>query len=441
MLINKSFSFLKLTALALLLLGNTNAFAQQYGFEWIKLYQPYYKFLVGQTATHKINASALQAAGINLGALNPKRLQLFCMGKEVPIYVAGEADNVFNNNDFIEFLGYKNNGNVDAELYANATWQPNKYNGMFTDTTAYYLTILPDTTIQVPLRFNNWLDTDFAGLQPELFFMDTVVSAPAEEYLDGPDLMNASEKYTSSEYEAGEGWASVRTSWFNAQTYTLQTPSAYLSGPSPLIEYKIIGASNAITGSGKNHHTKIDISPDGLNFTNLTDYKFYAYESYVFNPTINLANMGNATQVKFYAVNDLGVASDYSSLSYVKITYPRQYNLNGVSSKMLAVTHQRGGAKSYVQLQNIGTATNLVLYDFASNKRILTIVNAGNADFAVSNDNQLHPLWAFDSTQAIPVNQITSVNFPSINPAAAYDYIIFSHPILEPASENYKTYR
>jgi hypothetical protein len=233
----------------------------------------------------------------------------------------------------------------------------------------------------------------------------------------------------------------VRTSWFNAQTYTLQTPSAYLSGPSPLIEYKIIGASNAITGSGKNHHTKIDISPDGLNFTNLTDYKFYAYESYVFNPTINLANMGNATQVKFYAVNDLGVASDYSSLSYVKITYPRQYNLNGVSSKMLAVTHQRGGAKSYVQLQNIGTATNLVLYDFASNKRILTIVNAGNADFAVSNDNQLHPLWAFDSTQAIPVNQITSVNFPSINPAAAYDYIIVSHPILEPAAENYKTYR
>ena len=441
MLINKSFSYFKLLALGLLLLGSINTHAQQYGFEWIKTYQPYYKFLVGQTATHKINASALQAAGINLSTLNPKRLQLFCMGKEVPIYIAGEADNVFNSTDFIEFLGYKNNGNIDVELYANPVWQPNKFNGLFTDTTAYFLTILPDTTVQTPLRFTNWVDADFTGLQPELYFMDTVISAPAEEYLDGPDLMNASEKYTSSEYEDGEGWASVRTSWFNPQTYTLQTPMAYLSGLGPSIEYKIIGASNAITGSGKNHHVKIDVSPDGVNYTNLTDYKFYAYESYVFNPSINLSSIGNTTYIKFYGVNDLGVPSDYSSLSYVKLTYPRQYNLNGTGSKMIAVTHQRGGAKSYVQLQNIGSANNLVLYDFASNKRILALVNGGNAEFAVTNDNVKHPLWAFDSSATVQINRIVPVSFPSINPAAAYNYIIVSHPVLEPAAENYKTYR
>ena len=44
----KIFRFLLL--LPILFLAHVSM-AQQYGFEWIKTYQPYYKFLVGKTAT------------------------------------------------------------------------------------------------------------------------------------------------------------------------------------------------------------------------------------------------------------------------------------------------------------------------------------------------------------------------------------------------------
>jgi hypothetical protein len=137
--------------------------AQQYGFEWIKTYQPYYKFLVGKTATYRIGYAALQNAGVNISGINPKRIQLFYQGKEVPIYISGEADNIFNNNDFVEFIGFKNTGKIDEDLYDNPAWQPNSFNGLFTDTSAYFLTILPDTTVQVPLRFIQ--DNDY-NLQP-----------------------------------------------------------------------------------------------------------------------------------------------------------------------------------------------------------------------------------------------------------------------------------
>lgn len=416
--------------------------AQQYGFEWIKPYQPYYKFLVGKTATYRIGAAALQNAGVNLNNINPKRIQLFYQGKEVAIYVAGEADNVFNNNDFIEFVGFKNNGSIDEQLYDNPNWQPNKFHSLFTDTSVYFLTILPDTTVQVPLRLVQENDYNFSGLQPELYFNDTVVIAPTEEYLDGPDIMFASEKYVSSEYQDGEGWASERIGWFNPRTFTLATPALYNAGPSPAIEIKVVGASNAQLAGSFNHHVQVALSSDNNSFSTIADQTFRGYEVVKFNPTISSSNIGNTTFLRMSTINDLAVASDFSCLSYALLTYPRSYNLANGNQKLFEVTHQRGGTKSYIQFSNVGiTNGGAYVYDLTSNKRIRTLLNSGNAEFVVTNDSRPHLIWLFDSAQAVNINQLKQVQFPQINPLNNYEYLIVSHPLLEPAATNYKEYR
>lgn len=436
------FKIFRLVALMPILFMAHLVSAQQYGFEWIKTYQPYYKFLVGKTATYRIGASALQNAGVNVASINPKRIQLFYQGKEVPIYVAGEADNVFNNNDFIEFVGFKNNGNIDEELYDNNTWQPNKFNGLFTDTSAYFLTILPDTTVQLPLRLVQENDYNFSGLQPELYFTDTVILAPAEEYLDGPDLMNASEKYVSSEYQEGEGWASERIGWFNPRTFVLNTPALHASGPAPTIELKVIGGSNAQVVGQFNHHVQIGLSTDNSSFNTVVDHTYRGYGVVKFNPTISASNIGSITFLKVSTINDLSVASDFNCLSYAFLTYPRTYNLANGSQKVFEVTHQRGGAKSYVQMINVGiNSGNAYVYDLTANKRIRTLLNNGISEFVVNNDGNPHTIWLFDSTQTININQLKAIQFPQINPASNYDYLIVSHPMLEPAATNYKDYR
>ena len=418
-----------------------SAKSQTYGYEWIKPYQPYYKFLVGKTATYRISVTDLQNAGINLAVLNPKRVQLFCMGKEVPVYIFGESDNVFNTNDFIEFLGYKNSGAVDADLFSNPSWQPNLYNGLFTDTTAYYLTILPDTTVQVPLRYSNVSENNFSGLQAEQYFIDTLVVAPTDEYLDGPDLMNATEKYVSSEYEEGEGWAGVRVGWNNPTTYTFNTTNYFSGGPAPTLTYKTVGASNASIRISYNHHLAVDISPDGSSFTNLTDFSYSGYATNVFNPILSASNIGTSnTFLRMRAINDLQVASDYSCLSYAALTFPRTFNQLNLS-RFIAVNHQQGGARSFVQMQVSGNPVSVVVYDLQTNKRIQTVINSGNAEFAITNDSKAHQLWLFDSTQTSPVGSIRAVSFPTVDPSLNYEFIIVTHPNLEPAATNYKEYR
>ncbi|MES2689748.1 MAG: hypothetical protein V4658_05055, partial [Bacteroidota bacterium] len=159
--------------------------AQQYGFEWIKPGQDYYKFSVGRTATYRISPDVLLNAGINLNVVNPNRFQLFYKGQEVPVYISGAGDNKFDNADFIEFAGFKNSGDIDSVLYANPSWQPNTFNGLFTDTSVYFLTIIPDAD-PAPLRYIQSNDYNFGGLQPEIYFLDAASLAPTEEYLDGP---------------------------------------------------------------------------------------------------------------------------------------------------------------------------------------------------------------------------------------------------------------
>ena len=423
----------------------TNSHAQNWGFEWIKPYQSYYKFKIGSAATYRIGFNALQQAGI--ASVNPKRIQLFYQGVEVPIYIAGEADNQFNAADFIEFYGNKNDGFIDSFLYQNRTWQPNTFNGLFTDTAVYYLTILPDTTVIAPLRYVNAIDYNFSGLQPEAYFMDTAYVAPAETYLDGPDLINASEKYISSEYESGEGWASDRISWFNARTFVLKTPFPYLLGPQAKIEFKVIGASNARLNGQlvyPNHHFQLSISNNNSSFNLIADQKYNGYDVIKGEQSLNPNALGSPeTYVKLTAVNDLGMPSDFSSLSYALITYPRQYQFNGGSQRWLKVIHEKGTLKSFIQISGVGNGsqTNAYALDITSLKRIPALFNNATASFIIENDGRPHQVWVFDSTKVSNVNALQQVVFPQINPSTNYSYLIIGHQALEPALTNYAQYR
>lgn len=432
---------LKSTLILVGLLLSSFVHAQQYGFEWIKPYQPYYKFKVGKTATYKIDASALQQAGINLATVNPKRIQLFSQGKEVPVYIAGESDEVFNTNDYIEFVGVKNNGSIDAELYANPSWQPNAINGLFTDTAVYFLTILPDTTVQQALRLRPASSVSFVGLTPESYFIDTVTVAPAEEYLDGPDLMNANEKYVSSEYEEGEGWASSRVGLGSSYTWTLNTPFYVPSGPAPTISYKVIGASNARTSTAFNHHIQVALSNNNSSFTTLSDQTFYGYAVQTFSPAITGSLIGSPnTYLRLSTINDLSLLADYNCLSYVQLTYPRAFTLNGEAGKWMQVNHLQGAAHSYIQLQYNG-AGSVCVFDITAGSRLTARFNAGTGEFTVPNDGKPHVLWVYDSTRVEAVSAIQPVQFPVINPALNYEFVMVTHPTLEPAANNYKDYR
>src|SRR5262245_54143734 len=114
-----------------------SAFAQ-FGNEWIKFNQQYYKIPVAKDGIYRLTYTDLQNAGFPVGSADPRRIQIFHRGVEQRIWVEGEMDAAFNPSDYIEFYGKKNDGVSDAELYKPASAQPHQYHNLYTDTTAYF---------------------------------------------------------------------------------------------------------------------------------------------------------------------------------------------------------------------------------------------------------------------------------------------------------------
>ncbi len=414
----------------------------QYGFEWIKPYQPYYKFAIGEDGVARINASTLQAAGINLTTLVPARLQVFKNGKEQPIFVKGQGDGVFNLSDFIELYVEKNRGELDSVLYAPGN-QPHQYYSLFTDTSCYFLTILPDTTMVQPLRYTDTNDFNYAAYTAEDYFTDEHIIAPAVEYLDGPNMASSELKYLTSDYEKGEGWSGARVGQAQSQTYSVNTPAKYTGAGNASATIRVIGASDAIRNSnGHNHHVNVSVSSDNSSFTTAIDHVYAGYEQPSFTVPISLANIGTTTYFSIQSVNDLGVVSDFNSLSSILLRYPRLYNWNNSTFKRFKIANTKGGFKTRVDIAAFGNGSQTMptLLDLTSRTRVNLMYTAGTASALIVNDGRLHDVVVFDSSLVMAVTQLKQVTFPALTSSGA-QFVIITHAKLDSAAENYEQYR
>ena len=414
----------------------------QFGHEWIKSYQPYYKFYIGQDAVIRIPASSLQFAGLNLATLNPSRIQLFKNGKEQHIYIRGESDGVFDPSDFIECYVEKNKGELDAELYAPGN-QPHSFYSLFSDTACYFLTILPDTSVIQPLRYALNNDFNFGAYTPEDYFIDEITLAPAVEYLDGPNMASSELKYLTSDYEKGEGWSGARVGLGQSQTYTLSTPSKYIGAGNATAKIRVIGASDAARNSnGKNHHVNVSVSSNNSSFSTIVDSIYTGYEQPLFNTSVDLSTIGANTFIKIQSINDIGVVSDFNSLSFVALSYPRTYNWENTTFKRLNVFNTKGQLKTRITISNFGNGTYITptMLDLTSKTRTNLGYNTGNASALLLNDNKPNDVVVFDSSQITIIAQLQKANFQSLTPTGA-EFIIVSHPKLDSAAQNYTQYR
>jgi hypothetical protein len=143
-------------------------FSQPYGNEWIKSNQKYFKIPIGKPGLYRLDYTSLIPAAtdmkLDLSTVKPKKWQMFYKGKEIPIYVSGEGDNIFNNYDFIEFYARLNDGSLDKELYADSNFIANDKVSMVTDSSFYYLTYLPASSTQNGWHMLNYKNTAFSSM-------------------------------------------------------------------------------------------------------------------------------------------------------------------------------------------------------------------------------------------------------------------------------------
>ncbi len=366
------------TVFFIFLLYSTNA--QSYGNEWIKNNQKYFKIKIGKPGIYRIDYTSLIPAAtdmnLSLPSVNPKKWQMFYQGKVIPIYVAGENDNVFNVGDFIEFYAQLNDGALDRELYNNPLMLANDKVSMVTDSSTYYLTFVPISSTEDVRHMKNYNFTNY-GAYPEMpYFMHESTVSYTTDYNYGKGYNYGSSEAMNPEYKTGEGFCGVSFgSGTNYANFNAAVESRFLSssGPLPLLSFVTVGNSSKIRDTALiryDHFLKVYISNNNSSFNQIDSYKFDGFS--ITRKTMNIDRSsvgGNNTYVRFDAQFIPGVPYQANAVNYVSLRYPKNFDLDGQTTSKFEVP---GSANPrHIEWQNYNpNKYGPLIYDLSSGYRI-----------------------------------------------------------------------
>lgn len=423
-----------------------SSFSQPFGKEWIVAGQQYFVIKVNRNGINHLPFSTLVNAGVPLSTINPSNIQLFLNGKEQAIHLVGLNGNIFN---YLEFYGRKNDAKLDQSLYTelafgakDTSFQVNPYYSLYNDTSYYYLTI-SNSGINGK-RFQSYLNTDFST-PPEINFPHEEVSFFTDDYFQGESIDNVNS--TLSEYTDGEGFVSTifgKTNNTDISSIRSRVISRNFvnTGIIPFMEFITLSRSNAALPSGgnKNHHLKIDVSADGLNFVPKADYSYYGYKTIRTKFNLTPSEIGNNfTDFNISVVNDLNVPTDKNSLAVAKITYTRGFSINSNSFLFKFSTNPISGF-SHFQFTDF-TGNNSFLYDLSKNYRIPATQNGTTLDVNLPGIGINRELLIVDSS-FFNNPSISLVNIPLIDVANSDNtFLIVSSKKLKSGAEQYESYR
>lgn len=433
----------RLLAGCFLLFVFITAKAQPYGNEWINYSQQYYRIRIAQTGIYRIDSATLAAAGIPLGSVNPQNFQIFGKGVEQPLYVQGESDGVFNAGDFIEFYAEKNDGRPDSLLYKNTRFLPNPYYSLINDTAVYFLTW---NSLTGNRRMQVEQDTAFSAYTPDPYFFRESIQEYHSDYFEGEtDAVGG----TDSRYTRSEGWFDGNVmNLGQTNTYTVSTSKQAPGGPNALVRMVVLGASkddHLLSLATPDHHLRIVYGPSNALFT---DTLFNGYESNRFIYSIPLSGLGSSnTDFKVSSVADALFSSNRTTVSYIYIKYPHQYDLEGRTDYTLFVPQNtiNSNGKAYLDISDFNASGTVRLYDLSNAKRIDVLAGSTIKAFVPNSGGEKKCYLTSDGyiTNVTSLQPVTpSAQFTDYSLMAADSvYIMVTNKALMSSVNTYRSYR
>lgn len=433
----------KLIHIVFLLALGCSLKAQVYNNEWINFSNKYYKFQIPKTGFYRLDSLTLAKCGINLLAINPQNFQLFIKGKEQHIFVKGEADNVFNSSDYIEFLAEKNDGRFDSAVYTGISYLPNPYISIFSDTIHAFLTWNASVANK---RLIIETDTASYSYTPAAYFYNEQVFTRRLDYNKVEEFsFDASDPH----YTQAEGFGTDITNGNNYNT-NISSINMYTAAPLP-VNIKIAFSGSSVDHSfPKDHEIKAEILNAASTPVVLFDTIFKGYKSFVFSSNLTSNTLGNNSNIKVSSLNNsiFASANNKTNLHYIYYKYPQLPVLSGTAYSKLIINDDAAFSKSYMKLLgvNTGTTNSVLFYDVTNNKRIESVVSGSFVKVLVPNSGMQKVCYIDAESNIIkvdtliPVNQTGYFKYYKSNTADSA-YIIISATKLLTEANNYAAYR
>lgn len=429
----------------------TATMAQPFGNEWINYDQKYYKFPIAEDGVYRITYQDLVTAGIPISLVNPSDIQLFAFAEEVPIYLEGVDDGVFNSQDFIEFVGHKNNGKKESVLYAQPSDQGNPDYSLYNDTIHYFITI---GNGQNGLRYDSNTDTNFDNYTPasfvwkrsEVFYNNRYHHQP--QLLDAPPPSNPNFRLSLSEFVTGEGWLSTQMTLGNpGLTAQVNTEGVFRGEDAPAAEAQtvVVGVSD-MQEAGNDHFVQVKY---GTANDLAVNEQYNGYKIKVYNFNIPNAKVGDdTTPIRHEVVNGLGLVRDDQAVRTVEIVYPRQldigganaseflYRLNTVQSKTRFDFSQVGGANPRIYTEGPNAQRSVLTFQDDLHKVLVeNDLGANEFDFHLTTDEAIKSILPIEA--AANDGFFTEFGLSQVESA----FVIITHESLMTAAQSYALYR
>lgn len=386
----------------------------QFGNEWIKFNQAYYKIPTAKDGLYRLTYSDLLDAGFPVGS-DPRRIQLFHRGKEQAIYIEGQNDGVFNTTDYLEFYGLKNDGTLDADLYEPSSAQPHPYSSLYNDTTSYFLTY---NLTAVGKRMGASNEINVTNIPKESHHFDEKLTVLTDSYSGGYVENDYLEK---TAFGVGEGWTGIliRDGQFRDYTFAGLT-NGVTAGGLPQLNMVMVGRGPMA------HNIEIWVGANASSLRLLTTVNFSGYDAFQVSEAMAWTDIGaDGNMVVRVQTIGVGGASDRVSASYIKVRYAQQFNAGGNTGKVFRL-QENGSGKSYIEIQNYPASTLLLDITDPENPVRIRTTETTTLNAVVPNTNVERKLL-LTNTAITPF--VRRVYFRSIDPSQP-NFVIISHPLL-----------
>lgn len=409
----------------------------QYGNEWINYSQNYYSFPIAEDGIYRISKSELRDAGMDIDNIDPRSLQIYAKGDEQFIYINGENDGSFDDSDYIEFYGQKNDGYLDSLLYENPDHQVNPYFSIYNDTLRYYITFNSSTDNK---RYSILNDGNTTGVSPITSHRREFVKHYGDEteYHFGPQTSAGTEIVGFNE---GEGFVSRKLYKGDSKTETIDLGDArIIGGLNYNFEAKLIGQSNDVEFN-PDHNTSIT-----LNGNQIADLEYDSRELQYVNTTGAMTDLSSSFDVVFQSDASFPSTVDTWSVAYFKLMFHHGSDFTDDSEVLLMIDDQPGG-KAYVQLSNYDNAGNTTLFYDLTNGLKISVQSGGTPFVLIPNTAAEKQCFLTHSGLVRSVGDIEPIN--GVGGSGRFtnysnrnnDYIIITHDLFTNGAQEYANYR
>lgn len=378
------------------------------GNEWIKYDESYYKFVLKQDGVYRISTQTLEAAGISPDDIAGGNIRLFNMGQQVPLFVS--TNGTFSSNDFVEFYGYKNRGELDQYLYRRpAQDMLNPDHSLYSDKNAYYLTT---QGTEIPVRVNS-IANDLSNPPAQEAFYLHKESINFHDQLNDPYFPVAGGGSVSySSYMHTEGFSKLNE---NISTTQIPALNRFPGGPDALLHVRI-ASSNYGT-----HTLRVTLNNQELGIINLTDLQI---SDYTYTVPASLLTDDNQLIITAESV------MSRHTLATIDLTYARSPTLPALSSASIILSGSSGDQHLILSgFPHQGVQPIVYSYD-GKNRMVASIDVLNNVEFKwpeIQENLRLEIIDPVSGIQFIPT--LTQKVFTDYS-GDDTEYIVITHPDL-----------